>query len=36
MFGAPALAKIKLRAQQWAELLAGGKLERLGRRQEIA
>jgi ADP-ribosylglycohydrolase len=35
MFGAASLAKIKRRAQEWAELLAGEKLERLARRQEL-
>jgi ADP-ribosylglycohydrolase len=35
MFGEAPLAKIKLRAHQWADLLAGKKLERLEKRQEL-
>lgn len=35
MFGEAPLAKIRLRARQWADLLAGAKLERLLRRQEL-
>ncbi len=35
MFGEAPLAKIKLRAHQWADLLAGPKLARLEKRQEL-
>ncbi len=36
MFGQAPLAKIRLRARQWADLLAGPRLERLLKRQELS